>query len=98
MTPLETAYFVLRNTAKLTSKVAKEIRMKAGTVEDIEQEILKEVVSEIKIKDMSKEKEEAFTQELIQVLSREKGEGEKVADFEKRIISEGLRALDIETA
>ncbi len=72
--------------------------MKAGTVEDIEQEILKEVVSEIKIKDMSKEKEEAFTQELIQVLSREKGEGEKVADFEKRIISEGLRALDIETA
>ena len=95
---LKDAYFVLRNTAKLKSKATQGVTMKAGSVEEIEQEILKEIVPEMKIKEMSKEKEEAFTQELMTVLNREKGDGEKVADFDKRVISEALRALDIAAA
>lgn len=95
---LQGSYFVLKNTAKLQSKQSKEISMKLGTVEEIEQEILKEHISEIKIKDMDKEKEDQFTQLLMQLLNKEKEDGEKVQDFEKRIISEGLKVLDIETA
>ncbi len=95
---LEKAYFVLKNTAKLQSKESKEVSMKLGSVEEIEQKILKDVVSEIKIKEISKEQEDAFANQLIQLLNKEKEDGEKVADFEKRILSEGLKVLDIETA
>ncbi|MDP3728840.1 MAG: DNA repair exonuclease [bacterium] len=95
---LHEAYFVLKNTNKLQSKQNKEISMKLGTVEEIEQEILKEQISEIKIKEMDKNKEDQFTQLLMQLLNKEKEDGEKVQDFEKRIISEGLKVLDVETA
>ena len=98
LTQLQEAYFVLKNTSKLQSKQGKEITMKLGTVEEIEEEILKEHVSEIQIKDIGKEKEEQFTQLLMQLLNKEKEDGEKVQDFEKRIISEGLKVLDVETA
>jgi len=95
---LHEAYFVLKNTAKLQSKQSQEVHMKLGTVEEIELEILKEHVSEVTFKEMNKDKEEMFTQQLIQLLDKEKEDGEKVQDFEKRIISEGLKVLDIETA
>lgn len=95
---LHESYFVLKNTAKLQSKQSKEINMKLGTVEEIEQEILKEQSSKIKMKEMDKEKEEVFTQQLIQLLNKEKEDGEKVQDFEKRMISEGLQVFNIETA
>lgn len=91
------AYYVLKNTAKLQSKKSGEIAMKLGTVEEIEKEVLKENISEIKIKDMSKEKEEEFTNRLINLLNKEKEDGEKVGDFEKRIVSESLKVLEIET-
>ena len=85
---LEDAYFVLRNTAKLTSKVIHEFDMKSGSVEEIENEILKEVESEMF--------DLAFTKLLIETLDKEKDEGEKVADFEKRILSEAIKVLKIE--
>ena len=93
---LHEAYFVLKNTAKLQSKQNKEVNMKLGTVEEIEQEILKEQVFEITIKEM--DKNDQFIQQLMQLLNKEKEDGEKVQDFEKRIISEGLKVLDVETA
>ena len=93
---LASSYFVLKNTVKLQSKENKEISMKVGTVEEIEQEILKERVAIIKIKEMSKEKEDAFASHLIHLLNKEKEDGEKVADFEKRMLSEALQVLDIE--
>jgi len=95
---LPSAYFVLKNTAKLSSKTSQDIRMKLGTVEEIEHEILKETISEIKIKDMNKENEEVFTQQLLQVLNKEKEDGEKVGDFEKRVLSEAVKVLELETA
>ncbi len=95
---LHESYFVLKNTSKLQSKQSQEIHMKLGTVEEIEHEILKEQSSEIKIKEMDKDKEEVFIQQLIQLLNKEREDGEKVQDFEKRILSEGLKVLDIETA
>jgi hypothetical protein len=68
--------------------------LKKGTVEEIETLILKEVVEDKKIK--LEEKEEDLTKELIQILSIEKEDGEKVADFEKRIITDALKVLKIE--
>ena len=72
--------------------------MKLGTVEEIEQEIIKEQVGNVKIKEMDKDKEDAFIGQFIQLLNKEKEDGEKVFDFEKRVLSEALQVLEIETA
>lgn len=98
LTALQDAYFILKNTTKLQSKQSTEAAMKMGTVEEIETEILKEQVSEITLKEIDKDKEEFFTQRLMLLLNKEKEDGEKVQDFEKRIISEGLKELNIEAA
>ncbi len=93
---LKDAYIVLKNTAKLKSNVSKTISVKEGTVEEIEEEIIKEVSKEVKIKELEPEKEESFMKSLMSVLDNEKGEGEKVVDFEKRVVSEAAVVLEIE--
>ena len=93
---LKEAYIVLKNTHKLSSAISNTITMKEGTVEEIEQEIIKESVTEVKIKDMTPEMENLFTKKLMEVLARDKGEGEKVGDFERRVLSEAIEVLEIE--
>ena len=92
---LDEAYFVLRNTAKLRSKTLDQVGERDGTVEEIETEIMKEATSEISLKE-TREQEELFTKALIQVLDEERGEGEKVMDFEMRLVSEAMKVLEIE--
>ncbi|MAG78165.1 hypothetical protein CL616_02240 [archaeon] len=89
------AFHVLKNTAKLKSKSNVKLGLKQGSVEEIEKELVKEVNSEIKIKDLTKEDEMKFTEGLMLMLDKERGEGEKVQDFEKRIFSEVVGMLDI---
>jgi DNA repair protein SbcD/Mre11 len=86
---LKEAYFVLRNTSKMRSIKNKEILTKIGSVEEIEEEMIKEANKE-------GENKTDFTKALIQTLDKEKVEGEKVADFEKRIVSETMGVLQIE--
>ena len=50
-------------------------------MEEIEQKIIKEHLGQRKIK----ENEEELTNELMKILSDEKQEGERVADFDRRI-------------
>ena len=95
---LSKAYFVLKNTTKLQSKESKEISMKIGTVEEIEQDILKEHRSDITMKEMTKEEQDIFSVQLIHLLNKEREDGEKVGDFEKRILSEALQVLHIEAS
>ena len=80
----------------MNSVVSNTITMKEGTVEEIEKEIIQESMAEVKIKDMTPEMESQFTKKLMEVLSRDRGEGEKVGDFEKRVLSEAVEVLEIE--
>lgn len=89
---LASAYIVLKNTAKLNSKFAEQVSVKQGTVEEIEQMVFQEAQKETPLKEIN----ETFTKELMSILSREKGDGEKVADFEHRILSETMQVLHIE--
>ena len=91
---LEEAYFVLKNTARLSSKLVENIDIKKGTVEEIETQILKEVIEDNKI--MLEENEEIFTRELIRILGIDKEDGEKVADYDKRILADALKVFKIE--
>lgn len=83
------AYFVMKNTNKLTTKELEELNVEAGNVNEIEEKIIESFKMEF-----SKEQILNF----IEVLSLEKMEGEKNFDFESKIIknfSEVLK-LDIE--
>ncbi len=77
------AFVVLKNTNKLESKEFEEVKVSTAGVDEIEDKLLKEHAGQLKI--MPADKEEALAKELMRVLSAEKEEGERVADFEKRI-------------
>lgn len=91
----KSAYFVMKNTNKLTSKEFEEIKVTADTAEEVEESLIKEHLQQIKLKDLTAEKEERLTKALMNALNTEKDEGEKVADFEKRILDEVSKILKI---
>jgi len=89
------AYHVLKNTAKLKSKSQIKFELKEGSVDEIEKELVKETKSEVRIKEFTDEELQKLTENLMQVLDKEREDGEKVQDFEKRVSSEVERILDI---
>ena len=80
----KSAYFVMKNTSKLKSKEMENIQIQKSTVEDIEDSLIKEHLQKINV-NLSAEKEEILTKQLIQALNTSKQEGEKNYDFEKRL-------------
>jgi DNA repair protein SbcD/Mre11 len=91
--PLSSAYHVLRNTAKLKSKEIEAFQLRSGTVKEIEQDILEEIEAPVKLDQESN----AVVRALMQSLEQDRGEGEKVAEYERRMLSEGLKVLELET-
>ena len=79
----EGAYFVMKNTNKLVSKEFEEIKTNKSSVEEIEEAAIGEHAGQLGVFEAEKEKE--ITKELIRILSIEKEEGEKTADFENRV-------------
>ncbi|MEM4239623.1 MAG: exonuclease SbcCD subunit D [Candidatus Woesearchaeota archaeon] len=90
---LKGAHIVQKNTYSLGSREFEEIKVSKGTVDEIEESIIAKHAGQLKI--MPKEKEEALAKELMRILSAEKDEGEKVADFEKRISQDVDKLLGI---
>jgi len=82
------AYFVMKNTAKLTTKELDKIKVKTSSVEDVEDLLIKESLGKIKVDNLSIEDEEKLTKQFMAILSKEKQEGERVAGFERRIKEE----------
>src|SRR3989344_1827715 len=78
------AYCVLRNTFALTSKEIEVIMVKEANVEEVESSLLKEHASQFKLS----EKDVEDSRKLMQVLSAEKKDGERVNDFEARFVQE----------
>lgn len=85
---LEKAYFVMKNTSGLSSIEVKESLNEAK--KDAE-DILKGQRSDISLF----EKEEEAVRALLSALNIEKAEGEKAADFERRVVAEASVALGI---
>ncbi len=77
------AYFVMKNTNKLSSKEFQEIKASKSSIEEIEESTISEHAGQLGIFNADKERE--LAKEMIRVLSADKDEGEKSADFEKRI-------------
>jgi len=73
------AFVFLKNTTKLTSKDFADLEVKEGEVDDIEHEI---------IKGLKLEYNEEFIKNLMNALDKEKDEGERNADFERRLLKD----------
>lgn len=79
------AFAFLKNTTKLTSKEFSNLEVKDGEIEDVERDI----INEFKF-DYSNE----FISELIHSLDKEKDEGEKNVDFERRLLKDLEKILE----
>lgn len=90
----KSAFFVMKNTSKLVSKEFEETAVEESSVEDIEETIIKEHLGQVNI-GLDKNREEELIKRLLTVLDKEKQEGEKKIDFEKRVIEELVKVLDI---
>ncbi|MBS3125998.1 DNA repair exonuclease [Candidatus Woesearchaeota archaeon] len=84
----KSAYFVMKNTAALTTKEFEEIKIEAKNTEEIEDALIREHLGQIKMDNLSVEKEKELVKALVRALSIEKEEGERQADFEERIRKE----------
>jgi len=71
------AYFIMKNTHKLRTKEFEKINITEGSIDEIEEKLVKEHTEK---EDMAKK--------LMQTLSAEKKEGEKTTEYEKRIQQE----------
>lgn len=87
------AYFIMKNTSKLQSKDYQEIKIKNNNPLEIEEEIIKEHLGQLKNYD--KETEINLTKNLLQSLNTTKKEGETNTDFQNRIIEESKSILNI---
>lgn len=95
------AYFVMKNTNALETTQLTEITIDASKPEEIEENLINEHIGKIKVAafgdglELANEKEKRITQELLVSLGNERGEGEKVADFENRVRDEVKRILEL---
>ncbi len=86
------AFFVMKNTSKLTSEEFEEIKISTSSVEDVENAIIKEHLGQIK---SSFSDEQGITKKLIKSLSEERHEGEKVYEYEERVKKEINKILEV---
>ncbi len=85
------AYFVMKNTNKLQSENFQEMKIANTDPEFVEEEIIKEHLQQQGLFD--KEKEFELTKQLISALNTMKKEGEKVSDYNKRIVEEMRKTI-----
>ena len=80
------AYFIMKNTAQLTSSEFEEIKMAEVNPEEVEEHIIKEHLQQSSLFD--KETELRIIVNLLNILNTAKKEGETVITFQERISSE----------
>ena len=73
------SFVFLKNTTKLSSKEFLDLEVKEGEISDVEGEIIKEFKSDY---------DEEFIVNLMNALDKEKDEGEKNVDFERRLLKD----------
>jgi len=92
----KSAYFVMKSSHAVSSKEFEEVKTDARNVEDVESFLIREHLGQIKLENLSLEKEEELIKNLMKILSTEKQEGETVPDFERRVMEEVGRVLEID--
>ncbi|MFC1648000.1 exonuclease SbcCD subunit D [Nanoarchaeota archaeon] len=86
------AYFVMKNTAKLTSEEFTEVKVTTGTPEEIEGRVLKEHAGQVKVSFPEIE----MAQNLMTSLARKQDEAEKKYEYDQRVREDAEKVLEIE--
>jgi hypothetical protein len=92
----KSAFFVMKNTNKLTTSEFEEIKTQTTSVEEVESSLIKEHLQQIKVTDLAAEKEEKLIKDLMEQLSAERQEGETISSFENRIKGEINKILSLD--
>jgi len=85
------AHYVMKSTSKLRSQELEEIKMSSETLEEVEQAVLNEHLGQFK--EITPELQKQVATALLQVLSIEKDEGERVIDFEQKVIDDADKII-----
>jgi exonuclease SbcD len=85
------AYFVMKNTSKLTAPEFEEVQIQTSNIDEIEEKIISENLGQFKID--RDEKESIFS--IMNLLNKEKDEGETNRDFEERVRRDIDEHLDL---
>ena len=89
------AHIVLKNTHKLTSKETENIEYeKYNSIDEIEHDIISQNLGKFKFSINEKEKEVQYIKEIMNLLDKEKDEGEKNIDFEGRVLKDTEKILE----
>jgi DNA repair exonuclease SbcCD nuclease subunit len=88
------AYFLMRNTNKLSSKGFDEVKVNADSTEQAESLVIQEHIGQINTLGITPEQEKRLVTALMAALDVEKQEGEKQSDYESRAISEADRIFE----
>jgi len=86
------AYVVIKNTLKLKSMEFEAYETKVGEINEIEEAILRENLSRIKVVF----NQEDVAKQLLRVLNLEKDEGERNIDFESRLLKDVNKVFNLE--
>ena len=89
------AYFIMRNTSGLSTKEYEEIKVENHSADKIEGKLIAEHVGQVKVKGWDSKKEIDMINNIMNILSSERGEGEKVYEFEARLKKELEDSLGI---
>ncbi len=87
------AHFVMKNTAKLTSKEFECYQQSHGSTEDVEASVIKEHVGQVPI-GLAPEEEAKLTAALLNTLGQEQPEGEKKYEYEERVVTAAKERLE----
>tara|TARA_Y100000034_G_scaffold126169_1_gene177000 strand:- start:251 stop:1528 length:1278 start_codon:yes stop_codon:yes gene_type:complete len=90
------SHIILKNTAKLKTTEFSEIEVQSGSIEEVEEAIIKEHIGQIELPDIQLNgNQELLTNQLMTTLNKEKIEGEKNIDFETRIIKDMVELFSL---
>ena len=92
LSALSSAYCVLVNRSKLQDKETAAAEVNSGTVEDIEHSLIQQHLKE----HSSVLQNEHMVQLFMNLLNKEKDEGEKILDFELRLLKDFLNHAQLE--
>ena len=73
-----------------------QIEIKTGSIEEVEDSIIKDHIGQIELPDLQlNDNQELLTNQLMTTLNKEKIEGEKNIDFETRIIKDAIEIFNL---
>ena len=88
------AYFVMKNSVKLTGSTFEEVKAGPESIESAEDGIIKEHLSKVKVEGLSADAESRLVRELMATLNVGKQEGETNAIFERRLKDDAGKILN----